>query len=342
MPSIHHQAWGLTPAGPARLFTLTNDRGNSVRISDYGATLTSVLVNDHQWVAGYDDLRGYLGDQPYFGATVGRYANRIAGGRFTLNGREYAVPINNGPNCLHGGREGFDKRVWRVEGIDATGRSLTLRHTDPSGWQGFPGEVSVTVRYVWTEADELRIEYHATTDAPTVINLTNHAYFTPGDGPTVGDLELTLHADRYLPVDDTSIPLGEPATVAGTPFDFRHPRPVRQGFGADHPQTERAGGYDHNLIVSDWNGELREIAVVRDPATGRTLRCATTQPGVQLFTANFETGQFSARDGGDFPRHGAICLETQHFPDSPNRPDFPSTVLEPGSAFRAQTVYRFA
>lgn len=342
MPSIHAKDWGLTPAGPARLLTLTNTHGHRVSISTYGATLTSIRTHHHEWVAGYDELAGYLGDQPYFGATIGRYGNRIANGRFTLDGQEYVVPINNGPNCLHGGREGFDKQVWSAEEIASDGSSLRLRHRSPAGWQGFPGNLEVMIDFSWSDNDELRIDYRASTDAPTVVNLTNHAYFLIGDAPTVGDLELTAAAKHYLPVDGNSIPTGELAPVAGTPFDFCDGAPLRQGFNSAHPQTAAAGGFDHTLVVAGWDGSLREVATVRDPTSGRRLHCATTEPGFQLYTANFEDGQFSGRDGQSFPSHGAVCLETQHFPDSPNQPDFPSTVIRPGEEWRSTTVYRFA
>ena len=342
MPQISSAPWGQSPYGPAHLYTLTNAAGNTVRLTDYGATLTSVVIDGKEMVLGYDELSGYLGEQPYYGATIGRYGNRIANGRFTLDGKTYELPVNNGPNCLHGGTVGFDKRLWTaVPDSGAYAASVTFSLVSEDGDQGFPGELSVQVTYTWTNDDALKIEYRARTTKPTVVNLTNHAYFTIGDGPTVEDQLLTLRAGRYLPVDATSIPLGEQVDVVGTPFDFTTAKTVGRDIRTDHPQVKIAGGYDHTWVLDGPAGELREFALLTDPASGRSLRAFTTEPGVQVFSANFPPGQFTGRAGEPVRPHGAICLETQHFPDAPNQAGFPSTVLRPGELYRSETMYCF-
>ncbi len=342
MPKIVTKHWGQSPSGPAQRFTLTNASGNTVCLSDYGATITSIVVEGKEMVLGFDELAGYLGEQPYYGATIGRYGNRIANGQFSLGGKAYQLPINNGPNCLHGGTVGFDKKRWASSSAttenDAT---VTFALESEDGDQGFPGKLSVKVSFTWTNGNELKIAYTATTDKPTVVNLTNHAYFTISDAPTVEAQILALKAAHYLPVDETSIPLGHLAPVAGTPFDFTTPKPVGQDIRADHPQIKIANGYDHTWVIDGKAGQLREFALLTDPRSGRALRAFTTEPGVQVFTANFAEGQFVQRRGQAVPTFGAICLETQHYPDSPNQPSFPSTELRPGEVFESVTVYRF-
>lgn len=342
MPSIETSNWGQSPKGPAQHFLLTNSSGNTVCLSDYGATITSIVVSGREMVLGFDALAGYCGDQPYYGATIGRYGNRIANGRFQLDGETYELPVNNGPNCLHGGIDTFDKKLWEnrtTETDTSVGIVFTLVSED--GDQGFPGQLKVEVTFTWTDDNELKIDYRATTTKPTVVNLTNHAYFNIGDAPTVEALVLELKASQYVPVDKTSIPLGHLAPVAGTPFDFRKPRLIGHDIQEAHPQISIANGYDHTWVIDGNAGELREFALLTDPESGRQLRAFTTEPGVQVFTANFAEGQFEERSGKPLPTYGAICLETQHFPDSPNQPNFPSTELRPGEEYKSTTVYRF-
>jgi aldose 1-epimerase len=342
MPNISTALWGKTPQGEAQRFTLTNTVGNTVSLSDYGATITSIMIEGREMVLGFDKLTGYLGEQPYYGATIGRYGNRIANGRFELDGKTYEVPVNNGPNCLHGGVEGFDKKLWRSSpSTTENDAAITFSMESEDGDQGFPGKLSVAVTFTWTNANELTIQYRATTTKSTVVSLTNHAYFNISDLPTVEGLLLELKASRFVPVDETSIPLGHLEAVAGSPFDFTAAKPVGQDIRADHPQIKIANGYDHTWVIDGEAGELQEFALLTDPVSGRRLRAFTTEPGVQVFTANFEEGQFLERGGKLVPTFGAICLETQHFPDSPNQPSFPSTELRPGEVYKSTTMYRF-
>lgn len=343
MPSLTAKAWGDSPTGPATLFTLTNSKGNHVSITDYGATVTSVVIEGGEMVVGFDELTGYLGPNPYYGALVGRYGNRIARGRFSIDGESYTLAVNNGPNSLHGGLRGFDKYVWKAEtATTETEAILTLHHVSPDGDEGFPGTLHVTCRYVWNDDNELRIDYRATTDKATLVNLTNHSYFNLAGGGTIEAHTLQLAASAYVPTDETQIPLGTTEPVAGTPFDFTTAKPVGQDIRANHPQITLANGYDHTWAVDGYDGTLREIAVLTEPASGRQLRCLTTEPGVQVFTANFQPGQFPGRDGKPLPTYGAICLETQHFPDAPNQAAFTTPRLNPGETYRTTTVYRFA
>lgn len=319
-----------------------------VAVLTYGGIIQSLLVPDHHGrvddvVLGFDDLAGYLAPHPYFGATVGRYANRIAGGRFTLDGVEHLLPVNDGPNCLHGGPAGFDKHLWTA--WDASAASVKLRHASPHGDMGFPGRLAVTVTFTVSGSD-LRINYAATTDRATVINLTNHSYVNlAGAGAgSVEDHEVRLLASRFTPVDEVLIPIGEPAAVAGTPMDFRSARPIGAALreGQDDEQLRRAsGGFDHNWVLDEANGEARLAAQVREPTTGRTLEVWTDQPGVQFYTGSHLDGSVVGKDGRAYEKGDAFCLETQHFPDSPNRPAFPSTVLRPGETYRTSTIFRF-
>ncbi len=342
MSETSTKPWGKTPQGEAQQFILTNTHGNTVTLSNYGATITSLKINGKEMVLGFNNLTGYLSNQPYYGATIGRYGNRIAKGEFSLDGKTYQLPINNGPNCLHGGVESFDKKLWRSShSNDENGAEITFSLESEDGDQGFPGKLSVDVTFSWTSDNELKIQYRATTTDPTVVNLTNHAYFNISDAPTVEGLLLELKASHYIPVDETSIPLGHLETVAGTPFDFTAAKPVGQDVRANHPQIKTANGYDHTWVIDGEVGDLREFAILTDPVSGRKLRAFTTEPGVQVFTANFVEGQFTERDGEPVLPYGAICLETQHFPDSPNQPNFPSTELRPGEVYESTTIYRF-
>ncbi|WP_020566675.1 aldose epimerase family protein [Neolewinella persica] len=342
MQRISSKAWGQSPDGPATLYTLTNSKGNSLSLSDYGGIITSIKIDGVEMVIGYDQLEDYLAPNPYYGALIGRYGNRIAGGKFSIGEEDYTLAANNGPNSLHGGVKGFDKYVWKAAPSSGDNRaSVTLSHVSPDGDEGFPGRLDVSCKYEWTDDDELRLTYTATTDKTTIVNLTNHTYFNISGGGNVRSQLLQLDADQYTPVDETLIPLGTLAPVAGTPFDFTKAKPIGQDIAADHPQIALASGYDHNWAINGYNGKLREFATLRDPASGRQLSCYTTEPGVQVFTANFKPGLFSGRDHTPLPVQGAICLETQHFPDSPNQEAFTTPLLKPGGTYRTTTVYRF-
>ncbi len=342
MPTHTQESWGDAPGGPVTRYTLTNDDGNTVSILDYGGIVQSIIVGGQEMVLGCDSLEGYLAPNPGYGATIGRYANRIANARFTLHGVSYSLVPNENGNQLHGGPEGFNSRLWKAtpfDSDDATG--LRLTYHSPDGEMGYPGTLDVTVTFTWTNDNELRIDYSATTDKDTVLNLTNHTYFNLGDKPTILDHTLELRADRYTPVNGQQLPTGELAEVTDTPFDFRTAKPVGRDIASDHPQVSAAGGFDHNFVVSGYDGSLREVAVLRDPATGRSLRTFTNEPGVQLFTTNFPTGKYHMRGGTPTPTHSGICLETQHFPDAPNQDNFATPLLKKGDTWNSTTVYRF-
>jgi aldose 1-epimerase len=343
--SIERAPFGKTRSGEqVEQFILSPRSGNvSAKILTYGGYLSQLCVPDKQGkigtiVLGFDQLDGYLNDKAYLGALIGRFGNRIARGTFTLDGSEYHLPINNGPNTLHGGTTGFDKAVWLPLPCDSNEKpALELRYASPDGDNGFPGTVEAVVIYTLS-SDSLRIDYTATTDKPTPINLTNHAYFNlrgPGSGDVLGHV-LTINASQYTPVDDTLIPTGQIAPVKGTSFDFTAATPIGQRI-AQIP----GGGYDHNYVL-DTKGDLSRLAArVEEPTSGRALEVYTTQPGVQLYTGNFLGGSVKGI-GGAYQKHGAFCLETQHFPDSPNHPNFPNTILRPGEMYRQTTIYRFS
>ena len=332
------------------LFTLRNGKGVTATIMGWGGIVVSLTAPDREGrfadiVLGFDTLEPYLKTHPYFGALVGRYGNRIAKGEFRLDGQVYHLPKNNGENTLHGGNEGFGKKLWRVREVEAKdGTALELRYTSADGEEGFPGTLETRVTYTLTEANELRIDYEATTDKPTVVNLTNHSYFNLG-GPGAGDVlghVLRIDADRFTPVVKGLIPTGELRSVAGTPFDFRTPTPIGARIDAKDQQMELGGGYDHNFVLNGEAGKLRLVVRVSEPRSGRVLEVLTTEPGVQLYTGNFLDGSAVGKGGQAYPRRSGFCLETQHFPDSPNQPAFPSTVLRPGATFRSTTVYRLS
>jgi aldose 1-epimerase len=334
-----------------RAFTMTNSGGVAVRVLDYGGIIQSIRTPDRSGaladiVLGFDDVQGYVKSSPYFGALTGRYANRIAWGRFQLDGTPYTLAVNNGPNALHGGIKGFDKVIWSVEPqSDSAGVRLVLRYTSPDGEEGYPGTLRATVTYTLTNANQLVLDYEATTDKPTIINLTNHSYFNlHGEGSgTILDHVLTLDADRYTPIDSTSIPTGELPPVAGTPFDFRNPTAIGARIDQPDQQLKNGRGYDHNFVLSRPSGAtgLVHAAHVVDPSTGRTLDVETTEPGVQFYTGNFLDGSFAGKNGHVYQRRAGFCLETQHFPDSPNKPQFPSTVLRPGQTYHSRTQLTF-
>jgi aldose 1-epimerase len=340
---IRKSAFGKTREGtPVDLYTLTNARGVTVGIITYGATVTRIVVPDRAGkmanvALGFDSIEGYLGEHPYLGAAVGRYANRIGKAAFTLNGMTYKLATNNGPNHLHGGLKGFNRVVWNAEPVTGT-NAIRLTYTSRDGEEGYPGNLDCTIVYTLTDANELKIEYAATTDQPTPINLTNHSYFNlsgPGTGDILGH-QLMLAADRYTPVDDGLIPTGVIAPVKGTPLDFTQP----QSFGARIASVQ--GGYDHNFVLNSGGSRTPVLAArVKESSTGRVMEVLTTQPGVQLYTGNFLDGSVKG-SGGAYKKHYGFCLETQHFPDSPNKPVFPSAILSPGQKYYQVTVYRFS
>jgi aldose 1-epimerase len=340
--------FGTTRNGQSvEIYTLTNAHGVAMRVITYGGIITSLKVPDRNGhlgdvVLGFDTLDGYVKDSPYFGAIIGRYGNRIAKGRFTLGGKTFTLATNNGPNHLHGGVKGFDKVVWTaVPGTDAKGVSVTLSRTSPDGEEGYPGNLHTTVRYTLTDENAVSIEYRATTDQPTPVNLTQHSYFNLADD--AGGIlahELTIHAARYTPVDETLIPTGELASVQGTPFDFRQPTPIGARIDEDNVQLKNGGGYDHNWVIDRGGPGLEPAARLVDPKSGRTLEVSTTEPGIQFYTGNF-LGGITGKSGRSYGRRAGLCLETQHFPDSPNRSSFPSTILRPGETYSSQTVLTF-
>ena len=337
--------WGNTPDGQSvDLYTLTNAKGSEARIATYGGVLVSLKVLDRSGamgdvVAGFDNLQGYLTPPPYFGAIIGRYGNRIGKGRFSLSAMEYTLAKNNGENHLHGGVRGFDKRVWTAKPLSP--QSLELTYLSKDGEEGYPGNLSATVTYSLTDANELKIDYSATTDKETVVNLTNHSYFNlAGEGDILGHA-VVINADRFTPVDKGLIPTGELRSVAGTPFDFRTAKTIGQRIEQKDEQLIFGGGYDHNWVLNRSGSDLESAAKVTDPKSGRVMEVLTTEPGLQFYTGNFLDGTLQGK-GRVYTRRSAFCMETQHFPDSPNKPGFPSTVLKPGNRYQTTTVYRFS
>jgi aldose 1-epimerase len=343
------QEFGKTPEGePVQIYTLTTAQGMEARITNYGGIVVSLKTPDRngtfgEVVLGHDSLDGYP-KSSYFGALIGRYGNRIGNAQFTLQGNTYTLAKNNGPNHLHGGIKGFDKVVWTAEPVNSEeGPGLSLTYVSADGEEGYPGTLNVKVLYTLTDDNTLRIDYEATTDKPTVVNLTNHSYFNLKDAgaTTILDHELKLNADRYTPVDKSLIPTGELAPVEGTPFDFRQPTAIGARIDGDHEQLKFGLGYDHNFVLNHTAEGLILAATVFEPTTGRRMEVLTTEPGVQFYTGNFLDGTITGRGGTVYQRRSAFCLETQHFPDSPNKDQFPSTVLEPGQTYQTTTLYRF-
>ena len=343
-----------TPDGEAvSLVTLVNAHGMEVRAMSYGGIILSLKVPDRDGTLGdvalgYDHLAGYLAETPYFGAIIGRYGNRIGGARFDLDGESYVLAANNGPNHLHGGLAGFDKAIWDAEPFQSQeGVGVVFSRTSPDGEEGYPGNLSVAVTYTLTDGNELIFDYLATTDAATPVNLTQHTYFNlagHGSGDVLGH-RLTIHASRYTPVDGGLIPTGETAPVEGTPFDFRSPHLVGERIAADHPQITFGGGYDHNWVLDREGvaeGALAPAVRVEEPASGRIMEVFTTEPGLQFYSGNFLDGGITGKAGAVYRFRNGFCLETQHYPDSPNQPSFPSTILRPGEEYRSRTVYRFS
>ena len=350
---ITRTAFGTTADGTAvDLFTLTNARGVEVRAMTYGATIVSLRTPDRgghlgDIVLGYPALAGNLAQSPYFGAVVGRYGNRIAKGRFSLDGKAYQLATNNGPNHLHGGVKGFDKVVWSAEPAESdSSAAVTFSYVSPAGEEEYPGTLHARVTYTLTDRDELRVDYLATTDQATPVNLTQHSYFNLAGAGTRDILghELMIAADHYTPVDATLIPTGEIAPVAGTPFDFRTPTAIGARIDQNDVQLQNGKGYDHNWVLNRAGaaeGALVHAARVSEPTTGRTLDVFTTEPGLQFYSGNFLDGTITGKDGRVYRHRDGFCLETQHFPDSPNHPNFPSTILRPGREYRSTTVFQF-
>lgn len=341
MAAIEQELFGKMPDGtPIRRWTLRNKNGVTAKLIEYGAILSELWVPNRgggttNVVCGFDNLAQYLAGHPFFGATTGRYANRIALGRFAIDGSEYQLPINNGPNSLHGGLKGFDKRVWTSQAQGENG--VTFSYLSQDGEEGYPGNLRVSVTYRLSEDNELAIEYVASTDKATIVNLTNHSYFNFAGGGDILGHEVFIDADRYTPVNDQLIPTGQLALVDGTPFDFRRPTTI----GARVQQIQaKPVGYDHNFVLNSGGKLLALVARVVDPASGRGVEVRTTEPGMQLYTGNFLDGKLTGVGGVRYNQHCALCLETQHFPNSPNIPSFPSTVLRPGGTYRTTTAYR--
>ncbi len=344
--SITGKDFGTTPDGKkVELWTLTNANGLTAKIMTYGGIITSLQTPDRNGkfadiVLGYDSLDEYVKNSPYFGALIGRYGNRIGKGKFTLNGVEYKLATNNGPNHLHGGIKGFDKVVWNAEPVQSkTSVGLKLTYLSKDGEEGYPGNLNCTVIYTLTNDNELKISYEAATDKPTIINLTSHSYFNLA-GHDSGDIlghELMLNADNFTPVDDadTLIPTGEIKSVKDTPMDFTKPMPI----GSRIAQFKC--GYDHNYVLNSLDGSLALAAQVYEPKTGRVMEILTTEPGIQFYTGNFLDGSIKGK-GAVYNKHAGFCLETQHFPDSPNKPNFPPVVLEPGKKYTHLTIHKFS
>lgn len=346
-PAIDRAVVGTLPDGATvERFTLRNENGVEVELATLGAAIHAIRTPDRAGqvadiVLGFDTLDGWTNNAPFFGVVVGRYANRIANGRFTLDGQEYTLATNDGPNHLHGGNRGFDKVNWSAEVLTSDDPAVRFTYVSADGEEGYPGTLTVSVTYTLDDDNELRLDYEATTDAPTVVNLSNHSYFNLAGTGTVLDHEIRIAADRYTPVDATLIPTGELAPVEDTPFDFRTATAIGARIEADHEQIGIAGGYDHNFVLEGQAGTMHEAARVEDPVSGRTLEVETTQPGVQFYTGNFLDGSIVGKAGVAYARNAGFCLETQHFPDSPNQSGFPSTVLAPGQTLHETTVFRF-
>lgn len=330
------------------LYTLTNKTGANVKITNFGGIVVSLNVPDKSGnladvVLGFDTLDEYFEGNIYFGALVGRYGNRIANGRFSLNGVEYLLAQNNGPNALHGGPKGFDKVFWEAKPLDTSdGPALELTYLSPDGEEGYPGNLSTRVVYTFTDDNALKLDYSATTDKDTVVNLTHHSFFNlAGQGDILGH-ELTLYADKFTPVDETLIPTGELRPVAGTPFDFTQSTPIGLRINQADEQLKFGVGYDHNWVLNNSDGTLALAARVFEPSSGRVMEVYTTEPGMQFYSGNFLNGSVAGKGGQRYQQRTGLCLETQHFPDSPNQPHFPSTVLRAGQTYTSTTVYKFS
>jgi aldose 1-epimerase len=350
-PSIKKDAFGKTAAGtPVEIYTLTNTKGAEARIMTYGGAVVSLKMPDKAGklgdvVLGYDSIGDYEKHTSFFGAIIGRYGNRIARGKFTLDGKEYTLAVNNGENHLHGGIKGFDKVVWTAKpSTDDAGANLELTYLSKDGEEGYPGNLNVTVVYTLTEKDQLKIVYSAKTDKDTLVNLTHHSYFNlagAGSG-SILDHQMRLFASNFTPTDAGSIPTGKIAPVKGTPFDFLKATAIGARIGQDNEQLKFGSGYDHNWVL-DRRGELPGLAAtVYEPTTGRYMEVFTTEPGMQFYSGNFLDGSIKGKNGQDYPKNSGFCLEAQHYPDSPNEPKFPSAELKPGQKYAQTTIYKFS
>lgn len=351
--TISKAPFGKTKDGtPVEIYTLHNRSGMTARICTYGGIVQSLTAPDRNGhfadiVLGYDDLNGYLTNSPYFGALIGRYGNRIGGAKFTLEGKTYTLPANDGKNTLHGGTKGFDKVVWTAKPeMTPNGPSLVLNYLSKDGEQGFPGDLSVTAVYTLTDNNELKVEFTATTDKPTVCNLTHHSYWSlrgQGNGDILGNI-VYINSDKITPVDSGLIPTGEYLPVEGTPFDFRKPTAIGARINETNTskQLSYGPGYDHNWVINKPLGEFGLMARVEEPDTGRVMEVLSDQPGLQFYSGNFLDGTITGKDGKVYQRHYAFCMEPQHYPDSPNKPQFPTTELKPGQTYHNTIVYRFS
>jgi aldose 1-epimerase len=349
--SVTREPFGTTPEGEAvEIFTLTNASGIEIKAISYGGIIVSIKTPDREGnlgdiVLGFDNLQPYLDGSPYFGSIIGRYGNRIGDAEFVLDGETHPLAANDGNNHLHGGTKGFDKVVWSGEPFeDESGVGVVFRYTSPDGEEGYPGTLQVEVTYTLAPLSTLVVDYLATTDRATPVNLTQHSYFNLKDAGASNILghELMIAADGFTPVDATLIPTGEIASVTGTPFDFTTPHTIGERIEADHPQLGFGGGYDHNWVLDGTPADGMSLAAhVHEPTTGRTLEILTTEPAIQFYSGNFLDGTHKGKGGVVYELHTGFCLETQHYPDSPNKPDFPSTILRPGEEYRTTTVFRF-
>jgi aldose 1-epimerase len=345
--NITRQSFGTVPdLGEADLYTLTNDHGMEVSITNYGGAITSIKVPDREGafgdvVLGYESLADYARNPRYLGCLVGRHANRLALGKFSLNSTEFQLAQNNGANHLHGGPKGFDKKLWSAREDSAHG-VLSLEYFSVDGEENYPGNLTVKVDYILTNENELRLEYSATTDQDTIVNLTNHSYFNLGSSDNVLAHELSINAASFTPVSKDLIPTGEIRSVDQTPMDFRVSKSIGSQIKDEYDQLGFTGGYDHNFVLDDYNGSLRTVARVVEPQSGRTLEVSTTEPGMQFYSGNFLDGSLVGKGGVAYQKYAGFCLETQHYPDSPNHPNFPTTVLKPGDEYRHTTVFHFS
>ena len=347
---ITKESFGNVKGEEVFLYNLENRNGMKVSITNYGGIVTKIQVPDRDGslgdvVLGFDSLKGYLDDHPYFGAIIGRYGNRIDKGSFEINEESFQLPINNDPNSLHGGFQGFDKKVWQVkEHTKEEGGGIELSSISKDGEEGYPGKLNVTVEYALTNDNELLIDYRATTDKPTVINLTNHSYFNlkgAGNGNVLEHV-LRIESDQFTPVDETLIPTGAVENVKNTPFDFSTPKTIGERIDSENIQLQHGGGYDHNFVLRDSSSKLKSVAIVYEPSSGRQMEVLSTEPGVQFYTGNFLDGTLMGKGGKSYNKRYGFCLETQHFPDSPNQEKFPSTRLDPGEEYRSKTIYKFS
>ncbi|MFA7257124.1 MAG: aldose epimerase family protein [Kiritimatiellales bacterium] len=348
--SVTNESFGKNQFGEnVELFTLTNSARIKIRIMNHGGTIVSLETPDKNGkladiVFGHDSAEEYVQATPYFGCVVGRFANRIKGGKFTLDGQEYTLAINNGSNALHGGLRGFDKVIWATEILEAQ-NAIRMTYVSADGEEGFPGEVKTVMTYTLTDDNEFKIDYEAESTKATPLNLTNHTYFNLAGHQAgfVGDQILTINADTFLPTDETDIPYGYETEVNGTPLDFRTPHAIGERIDADDQQLRVAGGYNHNFCLNKKTaGELSLAARTEDPVSGRIMETWTTEPGVQFYTGNFLNKMHKGKGGCIYVRRGGFCLETQHYPDSPNQPQFPNTILRPGVPYKSQTIYKFS